>query len=137
MVPRIAPRSELQLALSELPDEKRPTTVARFLLPDGVRLEQGELELGRPELPGHLGRLHAVTIARNLRLEMPPNARARLAQLGHDPKLGARPLRRTLEDLVVAPSPTGWRALRPGAMRPSASPRTPIAETPTSGSDPL
>ncbi|MDX2089945.1 MAG: AAA family ATPase [Kofleriaceae bacterium] len=54
-------------------------------------------------------------VARNLRLEMSPAARARLAELGHDPKLGARPLRRTLEDLVVAPlaermarSPT-WR----------------------------
>jgi ATP-dependent Clp protease ATP-binding subunit ClpC len=42
-------------------------------------------------------------IARNLRLEMTPGARARLAQLGHDPKLGARPLRRTIEDLVVVP----------------------------------
>ncbi|MBL0214496.1 MAG: AAA family ATPase [Myxococcales bacterium] len=42
-------------------------------------------------------------VARNLRLEMSPAARARLAILGHDPKLGARPLRRTIEDLVVAP----------------------------------
>jgi len=42
-------------------------------------------------------------VARNLRIEMTPAARARLAVLGHDPKLGARPLRRTLEDLVVAP----------------------------------
>ena len=42
-------------------------------------------------------------VARNLRLEMTPAARARLAVLGHDPKLGARPLRRTIEDLVVAP----------------------------------
>ena len=42
-------------------------------------------------------------VARNLRLEMTPAARSRLAQLGHDPKLGARPLRRTIEDLVVAP----------------------------------
>ena len=42
-------------------------------------------------------------VARNLRLEMTPAARARLAELGHDPKLGARPLRRTIEDLVVAP----------------------------------
>jgi ATP-dependent Clp protease ATP-binding subunit ClpC len=41
--------------------------------------------------------------ARNLRLEVTPAARARLALLGHDPKLGARPLRRTIEDLVVAP----------------------------------
>jgi ATP-dependent Clp protease ATP-binding subunit ClpA len=42
-------------------------------------------------------------IARNLRLELSPAARARLASLGHDAKLGARPLRRTIEDLVVAP----------------------------------
>ena len=42
-------------------------------------------------------------VARNLRLEMTPRARRRLAELGHDPKLGARPLRRTIEDLVVAP----------------------------------
>jgi ATP-dependent Clp protease ATP-binding subunit ClpC len=42
-------------------------------------------------------------LARNLRLEMTPGARSRLAQLGYDPKLGARPLRRTIEDLVVAP----------------------------------
>jgi ATP-dependent Clp protease ATP-binding subunit ClpC len=42
-------------------------------------------------------------VARNLRLEMTPAARARLAVLGHDPRLGARPLRRTIEDLVVAP----------------------------------
>ncbi|MCW5807709.1 MAG: ATP-dependent Clp protease ATP-binding subunit [Deltaproteobacteria bacterium] len=42
-------------------------------------------------------------VARNLRLEMTPSARTRLAALGHDARLGARPLRRTIEDLVVAP----------------------------------
>jgi len=42
-------------------------------------------------------------VARNLRIEITPAARTRLAELGYDPKLGARPLRRTLEDLVVAP----------------------------------
>ncbi len=42
-------------------------------------------------------------IARNLRLVVSPAARTRLAELGHDAKLGARPLRRTIEDLVVAP----------------------------------
>jgi ATP-dependent Clp protease ATP-binding subunit ClpC len=54
-------------------------------------------------------------VARNLRLEVTPLARTRLASLGHDPRLGARPLRRTIEDLIVAPladrmakSPT-WR----------------------------
>ena len=39
---------ELGLALSELPNETRPATVARLLLPDGVRLETIALELGRP-----------------------------------------------------------------------------------------
>ena len=42
-------------------------------------------------------------VARGLALELAPEARARLAQLGYDPRLGARPLRRTIEDLVVAP----------------------------------
>lgn len=42
-------------------------------------------------------------VARNLVIEITPEARTRLAVLGHDPKLGARPLRRTLEDLIVAP----------------------------------
>ncbi|MBV8756891.1 MAG: ATP-dependent Clp protease ATP-binding subunit [Deltaproteobacteria bacterium] len=49
-------RSELELALSELPDEARPTTVARFLLPAGVRVEHVDVELPRPDLPGRLGR---------------------------------------------------------------------------------
>jgi len=42
-------------------------------------------------------------IARNLALVLSARARARLAELGHDAKLGARPLRRTIEDLIVAP----------------------------------
>jgi ATP-dependent Clp protease ATP-binding subunit ClpC len=41
-------------------------------------------------------------LSRALRVAITPAARARLAQLGHDPKLGARPLRRTIEDLIVA-----------------------------------
>ncbi|MEO8705895.1 MAG: AAA family ATPase [Kofleriaceae bacterium] len=53
---------ELALALSELPDEARPTSVARHLLPEGVRLEHVPLELGRTELPGRLGRKHPVTV---------------------------------------------------------------------------
>lgn len=53
---------ELQLAMSELPDEARPTTVARHLLPEGVRLEHVEVELGRVELQGRLGRKHPITI---------------------------------------------------------------------------
>jgi ATP-dependent Clp protease ATP-binding subunit ClpC len=53
---------ELSLALSELPDEARPTTVARYLVPDGVRLEEIEVDVGRPELPGRLGRTRPITI---------------------------------------------------------------------------
>ena len=41
-------------------------------------------------------------VARGLRLAITAAARSRLAALGHDPKLGARPLRRTIEDLIVA-----------------------------------
>jgi ATP-dependent Clp protease ATP-binding subunit ClpC len=70
-----------------------------------------ELELAKlRERPG--------IIARNLELTLTPGARARLAELGHDAKLGARPLRRTIEDLIVAPlaermakDPT-WRDVR-------------------------
>ena len=53
---------ELVLALSELADEANPTTVARHLLPDGVRLEHVDVELGRIELPGRLGRTHPARI---------------------------------------------------------------------------
>jgi ATP-dependent Clp protease ATP-binding subunit ClpC len=48
-------------------------------------------------------RLRPGLVARALRLAVTPSARARLALLGHDPRLGARPLRRTIEDLIVAP----------------------------------
>ena len=55
--PRIARAIELPLALSELPDEARPTTVARLLLPDGVRARD-DRGRARPHraLPGRLGR---------------------------------------------------------------------------------
>ena len=42
-------------------------------------------------------------VARNLAIEVSTAARTRLSILGHDAKLGARPLRRTIEDLIVAP----------------------------------
>jgi ATP-dependent Clp protease ATP-binding subunit ClpC len=42
-------------------------------------------------------------VARRLELSLTARARTRLAELGHDAKLGARPLRRTIEDLIVAP----------------------------------
>jgi ATP-dependent Clp protease ATP-binding subunit ClpC len=54
---------ELSLALSELPNESRPSTVARLLLPEGVRLEYVEIELARPLMPSRLGRPHKVTVA--------------------------------------------------------------------------
>jgi ATP-dependent Clp protease ATP-binding subunit ClpC len=40
---------------------------------------------------------------KNLRLEVAPEARARLAQLGWHPQYGARPLKRTLEEHVMMP----------------------------------
>jgi ATP-dependent Clp protease ATP-binding subunit ClpC len=56
-----------------------------------VELELAKLRR-RPGLP-----------QRGLRLWISPAARAQLAERGHDPKLGARPLRRLLEEQVVAP----------------------------------
>jgi ATP-dependent Clp protease ATP-binding subunit ClpC len=55
-------RDELELALSELPDEAKPTTVARLLLPEGVRIEQVDVELPRPDMPGRLSRAHSARI---------------------------------------------------------------------------
>ncbi len=70
---------ELTLALSELPDEARPTTVARYLLPEGVTLQEVELELARTELPGRLGRTFAITIS----VIVVPEPRAEGAPAGH------------------------------------------------------
>jgi len=70
---------ELALALSELPDEARPTTVARFLLPEGVTLEEVEVELARPELPGRLARSLAITIS----VVVVPEPRAEGGPAGH------------------------------------------------------
>ena len=55
-------RTELSLALSEVPEESKPATVARLLFPDGVRLEHIEVELSRTELTGRLGRAHKATV---------------------------------------------------------------------------
>ena len=66
-------------------------------------------------------------LARNLRLDMTPAARRRLAELGHDPRLGARPLRRTIEDLVVAPIAERMArdpAWRDATIRITAAPET-------------
>jgi ATP-dependent Clp protease ATP-binding subunit ClpC len=42
-------------------------------------------------------------VARRLELRLSPRARARLAERGFDARLGARPLRRLIEDAVIAP----------------------------------
>ncbi|HEY5952028.1 MAG TPA: hypothetical protein VIV40_41310, partial [Kofleriaceae bacterium] len=55
-------RTELELALSELPDESRPATVARLLLPEGVRLEQVEVELARNDVEGRLAKPQRATL---------------------------------------------------------------------------
>ncbi|MCX5745723.1 MAG: AAA family ATPase, partial [Proteobacteria bacterium] len=55
--------TELALALSELPDEARPATVARLLLPDGARALQIDVQLAVPNMPGRLGRAHPISIA--------------------------------------------------------------------------
>ncbi len=65
---------ELQLALSELATEARPQTVARYLLPDGVRLEDIEVLVGRPELPGRLGRKLSITVTVAIVPEPRPDA---------------------------------------------------------------
>jgi ATP-dependent Clp protease ATP-binding subunit ClpC len=65
---------ELTLAMSELPEEARPTSVARHLLPDGVRLEQIEVELGRTDMPGRLGKPITVTVTVAIVPEPRPDA---------------------------------------------------------------
>jgi ATP-dependent Clp protease ATP-binding subunit ClpC len=52
-----------------------------------------------------LGELRARTglVRRNLRLEVDAEARVRLADLGYSPLRGARPLKRAIEEHVVAP----------------------------------
>ncbi|HEY5946971.1 MAG TPA: hypothetical protein VIV40_15815, partial [Kofleriaceae bacterium] len=55
-------RTELELALSELPDEGRPATVARLMFPDGVRLEHVEVELARTETEGRLAKPQRATV---------------------------------------------------------------------------
>ncbi|WP_437673214.1 AAA family ATPase [Sorangium sp. So ce131] len=42
-------------------------------------------------------------VRRNLRLRVLPEARARLAEVGFDPRRGARPLRRVIEEQVITP----------------------------------
>jgi ATP-dependent Clp protease ATP-binding subunit ClpC len=75
----------------------RIDSVIEFRPLDRAALERiVELELAKlRQRPG--------LVARGLVLELTAGARARLAELGHDPRLGARPLRRTIEDLIVSP----------------------------------
>ncbi|AUX47006.1 ATP-dependent Clp protease ATP-binding subunit [Sorangium cellulosum] len=42
-------------------------------------------------------------VRRNLRLRVLPEARARLAEVGFDPRRGARPLKRVIEEQVITP----------------------------------
>ncbi|MCC6555474.1 MAG: ATP-dependent Clp protease ATP-binding subunit, partial [Polyangiaceae bacterium] len=42
-------------------------------------------------------------VRRNLRLRVLPEARARIAELGYDPRRGARPLKRVIEEQVITP----------------------------------
>ncbi len=67
------------------------TALSRADIERIVELEVAKLRL-RPGLP-----------QRNLKLWLSPPARAQLAARGHDPKLGARPLRRLIEEQIVAP----------------------------------
>jgi ATP-dependent Clp protease ATP-binding subunit ClpC len=67
----------------------------RALSPDDV-LKIVDLELARAATRTGL-------LRRNLRLDVSPAARARLAELGWHPTRGARPLKRVLEDRVVSP----------------------------------
>jgi hypothetical protein len=138
---------ELQLALSELPDEARPTTVARFLLPDGVRLEDVEVELARPELPGRLGRGFPVTLT----LAIVPDVRADEAAgpaghwvfvpvLDHACYVGRKEdlARRLTDEIATLPAALaldvdGWRRLlsyAPATLEPIAVElnTTPLAE---------
>ena len=65
---------ELSLALSELADEARPTSVARFLLPGDVRLEEVEVELALRELPRRLAKPFTVTVTVAIVPEPRPDA---------------------------------------------------------------
>jgi ATP-dependent Clp protease ATP-binding subunit ClpB len=49
------------------------------------------------------GRVSRLLQQRQIRLEMTPALRARLAEVGYDPQYGARPLKRTLQRLVLDP----------------------------------
>jgi ATP-dependent Clp protease ATP-binding subunit ClpB len=48
-------------------------------------------------------RLGAMLATRGLAVEMTPRLRAHLAEIGYDPEYGARPLKRTLQRLVLDP----------------------------------
>jgi ATP-dependent Clp protease ATP-binding subunit ClpC len=139
---------ELQLALSELADEARPTTVARLLLPEGVRLEDIEVSLGRPELPGRLGRSYPVTITLaivpDVRVEEPAAGPAGywvfVPVLQHACYVGRKEdlARRLTDELAILPSALaldvdGWRRLltyAPTTIEPIAVElsTTPLAE---------
>ncbi|MBI4168611.1 MAG: AAA family ATPase, partial [Acidobacteria bacterium] len=49
------------------------------------------------------GRISRLLQQRQIRLEMTPALRSRLAEVGYDPEYGARPLKRTLQRMVLDP----------------------------------
>jgi ATP-dependent Clp protease ATP-binding subunit ClpC len=117
---------ELQLALSELSDEARPTTVARYLLPDGVRLEEVELDLARSGVPSKLGKSFPVTITvaivPELRADEPAAGPAGhwvfVPVLDHACYVGRKEdlARRLTDEIAILPSALaldaeGWRRL--------------------------
>ena len=66
----------------------------RLALEDVLRIVDLELDKARQRLG---------FVRRDVALALSRGAKERLAQLGYDPKLGARPLKRVLEERVVAP----------------------------------
>ncbi|MCA9554571.1 MAG: ATP-dependent Clp protease ATP-binding subunit [Myxococcales bacterium] len=66
-----------------------------------------------PLLPHHIERVVDLLVAevatrpglarREVKLHVTPHARSRLAELGYDPRRGARPLKRVIEEQVVTP----------------------------------
>ncbi len=67
-----------------------------------------------------LGRVEAMLAAKRLRLEIPPEAVAWLAREGFDPQMGARPLKRLIQQVVVNPLS---RLVLEGRLQPGAMAR--------------
>ena len=70
---------QLALALSELPSETKPASVARLLLPAGVECLELEVEVARRELDGRLARGFPITLA----IVVVPEPRPEATPAGH------------------------------------------------------